>query len=154
MSNEIGLIIMVYLQVIAPWRLEEFTSRFQGRPDLLKYAAQNNIPVSVTPKDPWSMDANLMHISYESGILENPSNEPRESMFQMTKSVKVALDSSLRLEIEFKKGLPISVNHDGTIYGNPVKILSFLNKVGGENGVGRIDIVENRFIGLKVNFFS
>lgn len=131
--------------------MDEFTTRFQGRQDLLKYAAENNIPVSATPKEPWSTDGNFMHISYESGILENPGNEPRENMFQMTKSPKMAPEKSVRLVIDFKKGLPISVKQGDTLYKQPLEILTFLNKVGGENGVGRIDIVENRFIGLKVS---
>lgn len=95
-----------------------------------------------------------MHISYESGILENPSNELRESMFQMTKSPKLAPDVSVRLEICFKKGLPVLVTQEESSYEQPLEILSFLNKVGGDHGVGRIDIVENRFIGLKVGFFE
>lgn len=94
-----------------------------------------------------------MHISYESGILENPANEPRESMFQMTKSPKVAPDTPLRLEITFQKGIPTLVRQGELSIENTLEIFSFLNKLGGECGVGRIDIVENRFIGLKVRYF-
>ncbi|KAJ8945011.1 hypothetical protein NQ318_010213 [Aromia moschata] len=137
------------VKIIAPWRLEEFTTRFQGRQDLLKYASENGIPVSVTPKAPWSMDANLMHISYESGILENPNNEAPQDLYLMTKDPKLAPQESVKLEIRFQNGFPISVHTGDVTYDNPLDILMFLNKVGGEHGVGRIDIVENRFIGLK-----
>lgn len=133
--------------------MEEFINRFQGRPDLLDYAAANNIPVSATPKDPWSMDANLMHISYESGILENPANESRESMFQMTKNPKTAPDTPVCLNIDFKKGLPVSLRYGELTVMKPLEMLLLLNKLGGEHGVGRIDIVENRFIGLKVRTY-
>lgn len=131
--------------------MKEFIEKFEGRPDLLKYAQKNNIPVSATPKDPWSMDANLMHISYESGILENPSNKPRENMFQMTVSLKETSNNPAEIEIEFKKGIPVSVKHEEALYKHPLEIFALLNRLGGEHGVGRIDIVENRFIGLKVS---
>lgn len=131
--------------------MEEFITKFEGRPDLLKYAEQNKIPVSATPKDPWSMDANLMHISYESGILENPANEPRENMFQMTANLKETPKNSTRIEIEFKKGIPFTLKYEEVLYRDPLEMFTLLNQLGGEHGVGRIDIVENRFIGLKVS---
>ncbi|XP_018568294.1 argininosuccinate synthase [Anoplophora glabripennis] len=137
------------VKIIAPWRLEEFTTRFQGRQDLLKYASENDIPVSVTPKAPWSMDANLMHISYESGILENPSKEPPKDLYLMTKDPRSAPNEPVRIEIHFQHGLPVSVKTDGSSFNNPLDIFLFLNKIGGQHGVGRIDIVENRFLGLK-----
>ncbi|KAJ8925454.1 hypothetical protein NQ315_009288 [Exocentrus adspersus] len=137
------------VKIIAPWRLEEFTARFQGRQDLLKYASDNGIPVSVTPKAPWSMDANLMHISYESGILEDPSNEAPSDLFLMTKDPKLAPDNSVRIEVEFQHGLPVSVTVGDEIHRNPLDMFILLNKIGGQHGVGRIDITENRFIGLK-----
>lgn len=93
-----------------------------------------------------------MHISYESGILENPAKEPREEMFEMTRSLKAAPQLPVKLEIEFKKGIPTLVKHNDRFFKEPVDILSFLNSIGGEHGIGRIDIVENRFIGLKVSF--
>lgn len=140
------------MKVIAPWRLSEFTDRFQGRQDLLKYASENGIPVSVTPKAPWSMDANLMHISYESGILENPENEPPSDLYQMTKDPKQAPDEFYPIEISFKGGLPVFLKtRENKIINKPLEMFEFLNSVGGEYGVGRIDIVENRFIGLKVS---
>jgi argininosuccinate synthase len=144
-------LIVFWVQIIAPWRVKEFTERFQGRQDLLEYAATNNIPVSATPKAPWSMDANLMHISYESGILENPNNEAPHDLFLMTVDPKKAPNEPFKLSIEFAKGLPIKViTQDAEVYDSPLEIFTFLNKIGGKYGVGRIDIVENRFIGLKV----
>nr|CAI5864757.1 unnamed protein product [Callosobruchus analis] len=137
------------IQIIAPWRLEEFTSKFQGRQDLMKYAAEHSIPVVATLKAPWSMDANLMHVSYESGILEDPENEPPKDLFLMTKDVKDASAKPTRLEIHFKEGLPTLVKGEKISYTKPIEILTYLNKIGGEHGVGRIDIVENRFIGMK-----
>lgn len=139
------------LQIIAPWRLEKFTQKFQGRQDLLKYASENGIPVSATIKSPWSIDANLMHISYESGILENPLNEAPQELYTMTQNPANSPDKPYRLEVQFQKGLPeLVVDNDRKKYVKPLEILTFLNKIGGEYGVGRIDIVENRFIGLKV----
>ncbi|KAF2905276.1 hypothetical protein ILUMI_00896 [Ignelater luminosus] len=138
------------VKIIAPWRIPEFTEKFQGRQDLLKYASENGIPVSVTPKAPWSMDANLMHISYESGILENPENEPPSDLYQMTKDPKEAPNETYPIEINFKAGLPVYLKtRENKIINKPLEIFEFLNSIGGEYGIGRIDIVENRFIGLK-----
>ncbi|XP_077299505.1 argininosuccinate synthase-like isoform X3 [Arctopsyche grandis] len=141
-------------KVIAPWREEEFFTRFLGRQDLIKYAQQNGISVPVTPKEPWSMDANIMHISYESGILEDPSRSAPINLFQMTRNPTDAPNTPVMLDVVFKDGFPIKA----VIYNNskttdeitdPLKMVEELNKLGGEHGVGRIDIVENRFIGLK-----
>ncbi|KAJ8888828.1 hypothetical protein PR048_008322 [Dryococelus australis] len=144
--------LMPTVQILAPWRMEKFTSRFQGRQNLLQYASNHGISVPVTPKEPWSMDANLMHISYESGILENPAHPAPAELFQMTSDPQKAPDSPTRLEIKFEKGIPVSVWVIGGAAPpivDPVSMLIFLNQIGGEHGVGRIDIVENRFIGLK-----
>lgn len=125
--------------------------KFQGRSDLIEYAKEHNIPVSATPKAPWSMDGNLMHISYESGILEDPKAEPPSDMYLMTNDPKNAPDESCTVEIEFAKGAPVSViTHEKRKLTAPLDMYTYLNKVGGLHGVGRIDIVENRFIGLKV----
>lgn len=143
--------LMPGVQVIAPWRMEEFCNRFQGRVDLLEYAAKHGIPVSATPKSPWSMDANIMHISYESGILEDPMTIAPESLYQMTKGPKLWPDFPKKLELHFDKGKPVKViDLDGKKeISDPLKMLEYLNEVGGCHGVGRIDIVENRFVGLK-----
>lgn len=139
------------IRVIAPWRDAEFCAKFQGRQDLLEYASKHGIPVSVTPKAPWSMDANLMHISYESGILENPNTEPPQDLFMMTQSpVKNKLLHPMRFTIEFDSGCPKSLqfSFDKTIT-DPLEMFLELNRLGGQYGIGRIDIVENRYVGLK-----
>ncbi|XP_028664371.1 argininosuccinate synthase isoform X2 [Erpetoichthys calabaricus] len=139
------------VKIIAPWRMPEFYQRFQGRKDLMEYAKKHGIAVPVTPKDPWSMDANLMHISYESGILENPKNHPPKSIYQMTKDPETSPNIPDMLELEFKRGVPVQVISltDRTSAQSPLDIFTFLNHIGSKHGVGRVDIVENRFIGMK-----
>ncbi|XP_072309210.1 argininosuccinate synthase [Eucyclogobius newberryi] len=139
------------VKIIAPWRIPEFYNRFKGRTDLMEFAQKHGIPVPVTPKSPWSMDANLMHISYESGILENPKSHAPADLYLMTKNPQESPDTSDLLEIEFKKGVPVKVTNmnDKTSKNLPLEIFSYLNLIGGKHGVGRIDIVENRFIGMK-----
>jgi len=130
------------LAVIAPWR----TWSFVGRSDLLEYAAKHGIEVPVTAEKPYSMDANLMHISYEGGILEDPWAEPPEDMFLWTSSVHDAPDESESVEITFDQGEPVAL--DGVAM-KPAELLAALNEAGSRHGVGRVDIVENRFIGIK-----
>lgn len=130
------------IKVIAPWREWDFTAREQ----LIDYARKHDIPVPVSREKPYSMDRNLMHISYEGGVLENPWNEPDESMFRTTVSPEKAPDQPRYVEIEFKEGVPVSI--DGREMG-AADIIMFLNEIAGANGVGRIDIVENRFVGMK-----
>ncbi|MGB5035628.1 MAG: argininosuccinate synthase [Blastocatellia bacterium] len=130
------------LAVIAPWR----TWSFVGRSDLLEYAAKHGIEVPVTAEKPYSMDANLMHISYEGGILEDPWAEPPEDIFLWTASVHDAPDEPERVEISFEKGVPVALNGEKM---KPADLLAALNAIGSRHGVGRVDIVENRFIGIK-----
>ncbi|HOP85671.1 MAG TPA: argininosuccinate synthase [Syntrophorhabdaceae bacterium] len=130
------------IKVIAPWREWEFTSR----EELIDYAKKHKIPVPVTKKKPYSMDRNLMHISYEGGILEDPWREPDEKMFLTTVSPEKAPDKPKYIEIDFVDGIPVKI--DGKKM-TPYKLIATLNKVGGENGIGRVDIVENRFVGMK-----
>lgn len=139
------------IEIISPWRLPEFYKRFPGRNDLFEYAKEKGIPLPVSPKSPWSMDANLMHISYESGILEDPMTQAPEDLYQMTVDPQKAPDVPTVILIEFKKGLPVSVKNqgDGTMKTEALEIFTYCNIIGGQNGVGRIDIVENRFIGMK-----
>nr|XP_015095735.1 argininosuccinate synthase isoform X1 [Vicugna pacos] len=139
------------IKVIAPWRMPEFYNRFQGRNDLMEYAKQHGIPIPVTPKNPWSMDENLMHISYEAGILENPKNQAPPGLYTKTQDPAKAPNSPDILEIEFKKGVPVKVTSikDGTTHSTSLELFMYLNEVAGKHGVGRIDIVENRFIGMK-----
>ncbi len=130
------------LKIIAPWRIWEF----KGREDLVGFASQKGIPVPVTPEKPYSSDANLLHISFEGGVLEDPWAEPPEDMFVMTVSPEKAPDRPEYVEITFQNGDPVAV--DGREM-TPAEILSRLNEVAGRNGVGRIDLVENRYVGMK-----
>ncbi|XP_040915761.1 argininosuccinate synthase [Toxotes jaculatrix] len=139
------------IKIIAPWRIPEFYNRFKGRSDLMEYAQKHGIPVPVTPRAPWSMDANLMHISYESGILENPKSHAPGDLYLMTTNPEDSPNTPDVLEIEFRNGVPIKVTNvkEGKSKDSPLDIFSYLNEIGGKHGVGRIDIVENRFIGMK-----
>src|SRR6266516_3582819 len=130
------------IKVIAPWREWEFG----GRTDLIAYAEAHGIPVSATIDKPYSTDRNLMHVSYEGGILEDPWSEPPENIFQMTRSPQDANDEPQYLEIGFQKGEPVSVDTEQLA---PVALLSRLNEIGGAHGIGRVDLVENRFVGMK-----
>jgi len=131
-----------HLKVIAPWRIWDF----QGRADLVAYARKHKIPVPVTAQKPYSSDANLLHISYEGGILEDPWSAAREDMFQMTVSPEKARNKPEEITIGFKAGNPISIN--GKKYA-PEKVLEKLNQIAGKNGIGRVDLVESRYVGLK-----
>ncbi|XP_077161350.1 argininosuccinate synthase isoform X2 [Paroedura picta] len=139
------------IKVIAPWRLPEFYSCFCGRSDLMRYAKKHGIPIPVTPSNPWSMDANLMHISYEAGILENPKNQAPPGLYTKTTDPAAAPDTPDILEIEFKKGVPVKVMQvsEGTTRQSALELFLYLNEIASKHGVGRIDIVENRFIGMK-----
>jgi argininosuccinate synthase len=130
------------IKVIAPWREWEF----KGRMDLMAYAKQHHIPVTATAEKPYSTDANLMHISYEGGILEDPWAEPPEHIFQLTKSPENATPEAEYIELSFAKGEPVAINAKQL---NPVAMLETLNGLGGNHGVGRVDLVENRFVGMK-----
>lgn len=139
------------VKIISPWRIPEFYNRFQGRTDLMEYAQKHGIPVPVTPQAPWSMDANLMHISYESGILENPKSHAPADLYLMTKNPEDSPNTPDVLEIEFRNGVPVKITNvkEGKSKNTPLDIFLYLNEIGGKHGVGRIDIVENRFIGMK-----
>ena len=130
------------LKVIAPWREWDIRSR----EDALKYAAERNIPVTSTEKSIYSRDRNIWHLSHEGGILEDPWNEPSEDMFVLTRAPEEAPDEAQYIEIDFKEGVPKKL--DGIAYG-PVELLTKLNEMGGIHGVGRVDLVENRLVGMK-----
>ena len=130
------------VKIIAPWREWDFTSR----EELIDYAKKHDIDVPVSKAKPYSMDRNLMHISYEGGILEDPWNEPNEDMFLTTVSPERAPDTPTYIEIEFMDGVPVKV--DGQEM-SPATLIKHLNKLAGANGIGRVDIVENRFVGMK-----
>ncbi|HIE64678.1 MAG: argininosuccinate synthase [Nitrospira sp.] len=130
------------IEIIAPWRDWEFESRS----DLMAYAKRHKIPVTATIKKPYSIDSNLFHTSYEGGILEDPWMEPPESMFMMTTAPENAPDKPVCLEIGFREGNPVSI--DGKRY-SPGKLIAELNRIGGRHGIGRVDLVENRYVGMK-----
>jgi len=130
------------IKIIAPWREWEFKSRS----DLIRYAKQKGIPIPVSEDKPYSCDRNLLHISYEAGILEDPWVEPPEDIFTLTVSPEKAPDKPTYVEIEFEDGVPVAVDGKNM---SPFELLEYLNKLGGENGIGRVDIVENRYVGMK-----
>lgn len=130
------------IKVIAPWR----SWPFKSRSDLLEYAAKHSIPVTATHSKPYSTDANLMHVSYEGGILEDPWSAPPEDIFMLTRSIEAAEEKPCEFTIGFEKGNPVSIDGEKL---SPVALLTKLNELGGMHGVGRIDIVENRFVGIK-----
>ena len=130
------------IKVIAPWRHWDF----KGRAELIAYCERHGIPVTASAEKPYSMDRNLMHISYEGGILEDPWAAPPEDIFVLTKAPEAAPDTPLDITVSFEKGEPVAI--DGERHG-PVDLLTKLNALGGEHGIGRVDIVENRFVGMK-----
>ncbi len=139
------------IKVIAPWKDREFLTTFKGRPDLLAYAAAHGIEVKATAAKPFSEDDNLLHISHESGILEDPAYQPGEEVFSRTVSPEAAPDRPTHLEVEFKDGIPVRVKclDDGREATEPLALFTLLNELGAANGVGRLDMVENRFVGIK-----
>jgi len=130
------------LRIIAPWREWDLASRS----DLVAYAKRHGIPIAVTPEKPYSSDRNLFHISFEGGILEDPWREPPEEMFTLTVAPEKAPDRPAYVEIEFAEGVPVAV--DGRKL-SPARLLARLNVVAGAHGVGRVDMVENRYVGIK-----
>jgi len=130
------------LAIIAPWRIWDLNSRSK----LIAYAEEHGIPIPVTKEKPYSSDENLLHISFEGGILEDPWNEPEESMFKLSLSPEKAPDKATYLEMDFEHGTPVAVNGECL---SPAALLARLNELGGQNGIGRLDMVENRFVGMK-----
>lgn len=139
------------IKIIAPWKDPQFLSEFKGRTDLMNFADKFGIPVTATKRKPYSEDENLMHISHEAGILEDPKLQPPEEVFSMTMSPQKAPDNETIIEIEFKDGNPILVRNesDKTEINDPLDLYLYLNKVGRLNAIGRVDMVENRYIGIK-----
>ncbi|MBE0602924.1 MAG: argininosuccinate synthase [Deltaproteobacteria bacterium] len=134
--------LMPGVRVIAPWREWEFKSRT----DLIAYAKKHGIPTPVTAAKPYSSDRNLLHISFEGGILEDPWSEPPDNMFLLSRSPEAAPSRPEYVEVSFEKGVPVSV--DGKRL-SPAKLLARLNALGGKHGIGRVDLVENRYVGMK-----
>ncbi len=130
------------IKIIAPWREWEF----KGRRELIEYTKQHGIPIEATADKPYSVDRNLLHTSYEGGVLEDPWREPDPAMFQLTRDPAAAPDVPRMIELELEHGDPVAI--DGERLG-PVELLGRLNAIAGEHGVGRVDLVENRFVGMK-----
>jgi argininosuccinate synthase len=130
------------LEIIAPWR----DWAFEGREDLIRYAEDHSISIPVSREKPYSCDRNLLHLSFEGGVLEDPWQEPYEDMFLLTTNPEEAPDDAEYLEIEFEAGDAVAVNGERLA---PAALLTRLNQIGGRHGVGRIDIVENRYVGMK-----
>jgi argininosuccinate synthase len=134
------------LKAIVPWRDPEFFNVIKGRKEAMEFAAKHNIPVKATVDKPWSSDENLMHISFEAGILEDPAQRPPKDMFELTVAPEDAPDTPETVEIEFVKGEPVAVNGEKL---SPANLLKKLNEIGGRNAVGRVDMVESRYVGMK-----
>ncbi len=139
------------IEVIAPWRDARFRAKFPGRAEMIAYAEAHGVPVAASAKKPYSMDRNLLHISYEAGILEDPwydAGDLKNRDYFTTLSVlpEDAPDTPEHVELEFEKGLCVSVNGDRLA---PLEVMNLLNKLGGKHGVGRVDMVENRYVGMK-----
>ena len=130
------------IQVIAPWR----TWPYRSRSDLIEYCRVHNIPITATAEKPYSTDRNLLHISFEGGILEDPWAAPPEDMYKLTVNPRNAPNEPEDVEITFEDGIPVAVN--GEVLG-PVALLERVNALGGKHGIGRVDIVENRYVGIK-----
>ncbi|OAA68850.1 Argininosuccinate synthase [Cordyceps fumosorosea ARSEF 2679] len=134
------------MKVLAPWRIPAFFNRFQGRADLLKFAEEQKIPVSSTPKAPWSMDDNIIHCSYEAGILEQTDMEPPKDMWKRTVDPLDAPDKPTRFTVHFAEGVPVKLEVGGKAVTGSLEIFKEANELGRANGIGREDIVESRFI--------
>ncbi len=137
------------LDVVSPWKDRAFLERFEGRQDLLEYAAAQGLEVDATVSKPYSTDENLMHCSYEAGMLEDPAQEPSEEMFRLTRSPLDAPDDPEEIVLRFADARPVELDDGYRRISDPLELFLRLNELGGLHGIGRIDIVENRFIGIK-----
>jgi argininosuccinate synthase len=139
-----------HLQILSPWKIDSFREKFPGRAEMIAYCRANKIPVEASLKKPYSMDRNLLHISYEAGILEDPWFDPHtkanKGMFKLSVSPEDAPDKPEYVELDFAHGDCIAVNGQQL---SPAGVLKILNKLGGKHGIGRVDLVENRFVGMK-----
>ncbi len=139
------------IRVIAPWKDREFLEKFKGRTDLLKYAAEKKIPVKASIDKPYSEDDNLMHISHEAGILEDPMYTAQKSILEKMVLPQDAPDRETRIAIHFRNGIPVKLinKEDGTVKEDSYEMFIYLNQLAGKNGIGLLDMVENRFVGIK-----
>ncbi len=134
------------VKIIAPWRDKEFNSQIKGRAEAIDYANKWGIPVKASKKDPWSSDDNLLHISFEAGMLEDPAQRPLDRMFEKTLPLDQVTAKRQKITVDFAQGIPVAINGKKM---KPVELLDTLNKIGCKHGVGRIDMVESRFVGMK-----
>jgi len=139
------------IKVFSPWKNKEFLEQFKGRSDLLDYAKKHNIDVSQSKEKPYSEDANLMHISHEAGILEDPLHNAGDEILKYCNSLWDAPDKEIKIEIHFKDGIPIKVvnKKDNVVKEDSLELFMYLNELGSINGIGVVDMVENRFVGVK-----
>jgi argininosuccinate synthase len=139
------------IKVISPWKDTEFLGQFQGRSDMIRYAAGHRIPVKASVSKPYSEDDNLMHISHEAGILEDPLYHAGKDILSKMVMPMDAPEKETHISVSFKDGIPVNVTNkdDGSSYSDPLELFLYLNKLGGENGIGLLDMVENRFVGIK-----
>ncbi len=143
--------LMPGVKVISPWKDKEFLARFKGRTDLLKYASEKKIPVKASIDKPYSEDENLMHISHEAGVLEDPMYTLNKNMLEKMVMPQDAPDKETRIVVHFRNGLPVKIvnKDDGTVKEDPYEMFVYLNEIAGRNGIGLLDMVENRFVGIK-----
>lgn len=137
------------IKVLAPWKMDKFLTRFKGRTDMLNYADQYGIPVKASRSKPYSEDDNLLHISHEAGILEDPNAACAEDVYSRSNSIKDTPDDAEILSIQFEQGIPVSVTNSSETVTGALKIFEYLNDLGTKHGIGRLDMVENRFVGIK-----
>ncbi len=139
------------IKILAPWKEPEFLEQFKGRTDLINYAEEWDIPVKASKAKPYSEDENLLHISHEAGILEDTTLRPDKNVFSWTQAIDDTPNKETQIEIHFENGTPVKVvnKNDGTVHTKALDLFLYLNQLGSEQGVGRVDMVENRYIGIK-----
>lgn len=137
------------IQVLAPWKMPSFLAQFKGRSDMLAYAEKHGIPVTATVKKPYSEDENLLHISHEAGILEDPAAICAEDVYSRTTAPEKAPDQADMITLSFKHGIPVKLQAGGKTYTDPLELFQALNQLGAKHGIGRLDMVENRYVGIK-----
>ena len=139
------------IKIISPWKNSEFLTQFKGRDDLMKYAKKKGIPITQTHKKPYSEDENLLHISHEAGILEDPARIPDNNVYSRTTSPLKAPNRITTIVVHFKNGTPVRIENrnSGVAKTDPLELFLYANQIGSENAVGRVDMVENRFVGIK-----
>lgn len=137
------------IKVIAPWKMPEFLGRFRGRTDMIQYAEQYGIPIKASRAKPYSEDDNLLHISHEAGILEDPNAPCAEEVYSRTATIETAPNVADIISITFRDGNPVEVKGPDRTEKDPLKLFVYLNELGTKHGIGRLDMVENRFVGIK-----